>query len=640
MNWQQKQLEASQRRIRELQAQQQYHANSQYTYTGAGQHAYGYPPSAQYPPLQQSYVYPPQTQWTVYDQGRQQYSSPYGFGQPCSPAQYYPQNNQSQTPPPPKTSQAHYPAPPWHTAATSMARPNLPPPTGRGLTYAELLSKAQSAQPVRTQTAPAPPANSHRPSTPVRSAQAAPTSKFSKLPQPPTPPQPKPQSGQSDAYPPSLLKYVERAFLQCRSDLEKSEIQKLLKQKIHTAKENGSLWTQNWESLPLPIIPTQNIAVVSPPSKRKLETKLTKKQQKKLKKQQEAIGQLNADVSDAVKKPLLNNHQRNLLTNDPAVRMRSARFGPSMDVDDAGTTTRRVGNSRLTFSTGKANLDAADADIELDWEALKICGTCSQLEKKYLRLTSAPDPSTVRPVSVLKKSFNHIISKWNEDRHYLYFWEQMKSLRQDLTIQHIMTDFTIEAYEANARVCLEVDDLSEYNQCQTQLSELYDHGGCGSGSNSDEFLSYRILYLLLTNDPMSISLLLHETTAADRAKPSTSHAISVLRAFRACDYVLFFNLANRSPLLSIQIIRHLFPLVRYQALLRIVAGHRPTLPVGAVSEMLGFGDNLHACRVWLEASGAVLNTANDTILSKDSVIIRAQIPDADVQDTGVTHGKF
>lgn len=35
-----------------------------------------------------------------------------------------------------------------------------------------------------------------------------------------------------------------------------------------------------------------------------------------------------------------------------------------------------------------------------DWRELKILGTCQDVTKRYLRLTCAPDPSTVRPVAV------------------------------------------------------------------------------------------------------------------------------------------------------------------------------------------------------------------------------------------------
>ena len=45
-----------------------------------------------------------------------------------------------------------------------------------------------------------------------------------------------------------------------------------------------------------------------------------------------------------------------------------------------------------------------------DWSNLHIIGTCLEIEKPFFRLTAAPDPSTVRPVPILRKALEKVIS--------------------------------------------------------------------------------------------------------------------------------------------------------------------------------------------------------------------------------------
>lgn len=54
-------------------------------------------------------------------------------------------------------------------------------------------------------------------------------------------------------------------------------------------------------------------------------------------------------------------------------------------------------------------------------ETMAVKGTSTQVEKPYFRLTSAPDPSDVRPESVLKEALKMLKSKHkNKTNDYKY----------------------------------------------------------------------------------------------------------------------------------------------------------------------------------------------------------------------------
>lgn len=201
------------------------------------------------------------------------------------------------------------------------------------------------------------------------------------------------------------------------------------------------------------------------------------------------------------------------------------------------------------FQLGKSGSSAAPwdssrPDSDSDTDTGPIVGTNQSLEKSYFRLTAPPKPETVRPQHVLEKTLDLLRKKWREEKNYNYICNQFKSLRQDLTVQHIKNAFTVRVYEIHARIALEKGDLGEYNQCQTQLKALYLQG---LGGHPGEFLAYRILYFVYTCNKTDMNDLLAELTPADKAQDAVKHALDVRSALALGNYHKFFRLYLQAP---------------------------------------------------------------------------------------------
>lgn len=262
---------------------------------------------------------------------------------------------------------------------------------------------------------------------------------------------------------------------------------------------------------------------------------------------------------------------------------------------------------------------------DIDWDALTVKGTCQEIEKRYLRLTSAPDPATVRPEEVLEKALNMV---QNSPKNYLYKCDQLKSIRQDLTVQRIRNDLTVKVYETHGRLAIEVGDLWEYNQCQSQLKTLYAEGiqGCDM-----EFAAYNLLCVLLhSSNNRDLLLALSRLPAEARQNDAVKHALSVRSAVSSGNYVAFFRLYKTAPNLNTCLMDLYADKMRYAAVRCMSRSNRPTVPVTYIAQVLGFTsvlstteenedtDGVEDCVEWLKAHGACLTSDNSGEMQFDA----------------------
>uniref|UniRef100_A0A0K0D9P8 SAC3_GANP domain-containing protein n=1 Tax=Angiostrongylus cantonensis TaxID=6313 RepID=A0A0K0D9P8_ANGCA len=218
-----------------------------------------------------------------------------------------------------------------------------------------------------------------------------------------------------------------------------------------------------------------------------------------------------------------------------------------------------------------------------------VRGTCQNIEKSFFRLTTEPDPSQVRPPEILEKSLENVKVKYKSGAPYRYLSDQLRSIRQDLTVQRVRNNFTVLVYEINARIALENKDREEFNKCQSQLKLLYHE--IPDCPNEPEFIAYRLLYYIAMTNTLDISSLLKGIPDKMQSDECVSFAMRVRRAISLGNFVTLFRLFNAAPKMCPYLMDLFVERERKSALVHIFKSFRPTIPVVKVSEWLGMSES-------------------------------------------------
>ncbi|KHN97009.1 SAC3/GANP domain protein [Metarhizium album ARSEF 1941] len=395
------------------------------------------------------------------------------------------------------------------------------------------------------------------------------------------------QSKPKTEWPESVRRYVQRSFLPENDDpsVSRAEVETKLKETIGTAKENGTLYTIDWDAVPMPqaLVKADRDALYNrgnhaPSSSESLASRKRK----------------SSDLADSVsdQPPWHNANSRSSLENRISY--------PSPDKISA-FENKSVKSRKFQKEAAKKRKRRFESEYKAVYRSPSpnvpssgpIIGTSEVLEKRYLRLTAPPIPSNVRPVHILRQTLDLLKKKWRKEGNYSYICDQFKSMRQDLTVQRIKNDFTVSVYEIHARIALEKGDIG----------------------NPIEFKAYRILYFIHTANRTGLNDTMAVLTAAEKEEKPIKHALQVRSALALGNYHKFFQLYLDTPNMGAYLLDMFVARERLAALCYISKCYKPDVKLRFVTEELAFESDTDAAQFIIDHSGQhLLEDRSDDIV--------------------------
>lgn len=286
------------------------------------------------------------------------------------------------------------------------------------------------------------------------------------------------------------------------------------------------------------------------------------------------------------------NHQKPKYTTN----LKSPKAAP---VNEYSTKTKK--NKKLKLlpqpETNEPSLDELVKEF-------RIVGTSQDLEKEYFRIIGEPDPKTVRPLPILIKSLDHCLEKYNQSHDYEYICEQLRCIRQDLTMQHIEDKFAVKVYETHIRLAIEQSDWENYNQIQTSLELLYKQN-LGDFPNICENAGYRILYLVGVNDISGLYSYIPRIDSNVLKSNEVQFAMSVWRTTISGEWIKYFDLMKNATSLCNRVMAISVGTMRENAIVSIVKSIRKGITLKNYQELLCF-DTIEETREFLVDSNVTI----------------------------------
>ena len=453
---------------------------------------------------------------------------------PLSRRYYYGQAQNPQSTPQQTSSQTSAPAaavpqssPPAPTPAPTPSQPSYTPPsatipqasyTSAPVSYAAAVLKGQSAFPTpaaaaaTTQPSRKPNPSRFASAPPVTSAppppSAAPSSSshYSATPSPQTSvpakstPAPNNNSSALSPWPSTLKTFVEKSFAQCETDADRSFIEDKLKSLISKVTNDGRMHKHRWELEPIPIPPSQQptpiLTSVSASDGQKDEVREPRRKKSRFQpidepSSQELPSSGNRIVPAKVtsKEELSRQNRANRFMREHSLQQQQQpQKQPQKQHQGKKRKAQNVVNSQSPSVAASSGGSSGFSDADL--ESFVVIGTCQKVEKDYFRLTSAPDPSTVRPLEVLEKALALVKEKWSQFQRadvnvaektdnsnetagngngsgsgttYIWLCSQLKSIRQDVMVQHIKNGTNPSSFATN--LLSSPTDFRVHSQC-------------------------------------------------------------------------------------------------------------------------------------------------------------------------------